>query len=137
MPPTNRRSPRFRRGAAAAEFALVLPIFLTLTFGMIELGRVIMVHQILTNGAREGARYAIVPGRTQAQVETVVTNYFSKTLGLAAGDYSRQIPNPATITSGAPVEVSVSVAYSKISWGTNWLGLGGKTLSATVVMRRE
>jgi Flp pilus assembly protein TadG len=48
-----------RRGAAAVEAALVLPVVITFLFGILEYGRYVMMLQILTNAAREGARYAV------------------------------------------------------------------------------
>ena len=44
------------RGAAAVEFALILPVLLLLVLGLIEFGRVYNVQISLTNAAREGAR---------------------------------------------------------------------------------
>jgi len=48
-----------RRGAATVETALVLPICLLFLFGILEYGRYIMVLQVTTNAAREGAHYAL------------------------------------------------------------------------------
>jgi Flp pilus assembly protein TadG len=47
---------RRQRGAAAVEFALVLPIFLLLVMGAIDWGWFFFIDQVATNGAREGAR---------------------------------------------------------------------------------
>ncbi|HET6149884.1 MAG TPA: TadE/TadG family type IV pilus assembly protein [Polyangia bacterium] len=44
------------RGAAAVEFALVLPLFLMLLMGTIDYGYYFFSDQIVTNAAREGAR---------------------------------------------------------------------------------
>ncbi len=44
------------RGAAAVEFALVLPLLLLLVFGIIDFGRAYMAQISLTQAAREGAR---------------------------------------------------------------------------------
>ena len=44
------------------EFALVVPIFLLLVLGMLDLGRVVWANASLSNAAREGTRYAIVRG---------------------------------------------------------------------------
>ena len=49
-------------GQAVTEFAIVLPIFLMLVFGIIDLGRVIWGLDNVSNAAREGARYASVHG---------------------------------------------------------------------------
>jgi Flp pilus assembly protein TadG len=44
------------RGAAAVEFALVLPLLMLLLFGIIEFGRAYNAKVTLTHAAREGAR---------------------------------------------------------------------------------
>jgi Flp pilus assembly protein TadG len=44
------------RGAAAIEFALVLPILVLLIVGIFEFGRLFNVQLTLSNAAREGAR---------------------------------------------------------------------------------
>ena len=48
------------RGAAAVEFALVVPILLLLVFGIIDYGRFFFDSVSLRQGAREGARQAVV-----------------------------------------------------------------------------
>jgi len=55
------RRPR-RRGQAMVEFALVVPFFLLLVFGIIEGGRFVFYYELLNHATREGARYAIVHG---------------------------------------------------------------------------
>lgn len=57
-----RHSQRRQIGQALVEFAVIIPIFLTLMYAVIEFGRFIYMVQILNNAAREGARYAIVHG---------------------------------------------------------------------------
>jgi Flp pilus assembly protein TadG len=44
------------------ETAIVLLAFLTLVFGMLELGIAVMRHNIVSQAARQGARRAIVRG---------------------------------------------------------------------------
>jgi hypothetical protein len=51
------------RGQALAEFALVVPIFLLLLFGIIDLGRLVYTANALSNGAREAARAGSVGTR--------------------------------------------------------------------------
>jgi Flp pilus assembly protein TadG len=55
---TQLRSVRRRRGAVAVEAALVLPMVLVLLFGIWEVGRFVLVGQVLNTAAREGARLA-------------------------------------------------------------------------------
>jgi hypothetical protein len=53
---------RGRRGQGLAEFALVVPIFLLLAFALVDLARGIYIYAVISDAAREGARYAIVHG---------------------------------------------------------------------------
>jgi Flp pilus assembly protein TadG len=51
---------RNRRGQALAEFALVLPLVLLFISGIVEMGRAWNIKQVVTDAAREGARYTVV-----------------------------------------------------------------------------
>jgi Flp pilus assembly protein TadG len=48
------------RGQSAVEFALVIPIFLLMVFGILDLGRAVYAYSTLNNAAREAARLAIL-----------------------------------------------------------------------------
>ena len=48
--------PQSDRGAAAVEFALILPIFLLMLFFMLDAGRYLLVQMSLTSAAQNGAR---------------------------------------------------------------------------------
>lgn len=47
-----------RRGAAAAEMALVTPLLLTIMFGALELGKFFWDEHLLVSAVRDGARFA-------------------------------------------------------------------------------
>jgi Flp pilus assembly protein TadG len=127
---------RRRSGAAVVEFAVVAPVFFLFVFGLIEYGRMVMVQQILTNAAREGARVGILDNTTQADVDTAVNTYL--TAGNINGATTTVTPNPpSSAASGAPVTVTVSVNFNNVSWLPSPFYLGGKTLSYTATMRRE
>jgi Flp pilus assembly protein TadG len=64
---------RDERGAALVEFAIAATVFLTAMFGVLELSRMLWVHNALTDATRRGARYAITQGRSTA-VTTAVKN---------------------------------------------------------------
>jgi len=49
-------------GQGLVEFAVVMPVFLMLLMGAVDLGRVVWATNSLASGAREGARFAIVHG---------------------------------------------------------------------------
>jgi Flp pilus assembly protein TadG len=125
-----------RHGAAAVEFALVAPLFFLLIFGMIEYGRMVMVQQILTNAAREGARVGVLDGSTETKVTAAVNNYLTAAgIKNATTTVSPNPPSSAAATS--PVTVTVSVGFNDVSWLPSPLYLGGKTMSFNAVMRRE
>lgn len=65
--------PRTERGAAAVEFALVVPFLCLLLFGMITTGFTYSDHLSVTNAVREGARFGASSPYTQAAPLTVVT----------------------------------------------------------------
>lgn len=46
-----------RRGTAAVELAVVLPVMMLLVLGCIDLGRAVSVHIVLSNAARTAAEY--------------------------------------------------------------------------------
>jgi Flp pilus assembly protein TadG len=62
------------RGAAAVEFALVLPILILLIFGIVEFSISYNRQQALHAAAREGARTASVPSSTTSDINSAVTN---------------------------------------------------------------
>ena len=66
------------RGVSSVELAIILPVFLLLVFGIIQFGIGWWISQVITNGAREGARFAVVvrdPPTPTSDVVDVVNNY--------------------------------------------------------------
>ncbi len=63
------------------EFALAIPILLTLIFGIIEFGRLLQAWLALENGARFGVRYAIT-----GSFDTAYCDEAAAALGLTADD---------------------------------------------------
>lgn len=49
------------RGAEIVEMSLVLPILLTLLLGIIWMSRAYNIYETITQAAREGVRYAVLP----------------------------------------------------------------------------
>lgn len=48
------------RGQSLVEFALILPVFILVLVGILDLGRAVYAFNTLNNAAREGSRLAIV-----------------------------------------------------------------------------
>jgi Flp pilus assembly protein TadG len=91
------------RGAAAVEFALLLPVLLLIIFGTIDFGRALNAQITLTQAAREGARLAALGA----------PNVVSRTQAAAPG----LSPVTVTVTScpadaGPGDDASVATSYS-------------------------
>jgi Flp pilus assembly protein TadG len=124
-----RRSNQARRGAAMVEMALVLPLFLVLVLGIIEFGRAMMISNLVTNSAREGARMAVLDGSTNADVESAIGSFLRDAIGqgLSLDDIDVQItvaaasgnPDPGNIVANCGskdlVTVRVSVPFDKVA----------------------
>ena len=136
------RAPCFRRGATILEMALTLVILLNLTFGTIEFGYFFFVKNTVQGAAREGARAAITPSGSNADVTTAV-NAALQAAGLQASDFTTTVKvngtvaNANTATAGQSVEVSVQATWGTV--GLRPLGLIGssKAVLGAASMRKE
>ncbi|HYO23770.1 MAG TPA: TadE family protein [Lacipirellulaceae bacterium] len=124
-----------RAGAAAVEFAIVSPIFFMLVIGMMEVGRAIMVQQVLINASRAGARRATMLSSTSSAVVDTVTEY-TASVGIPAVTTTVS-PDPATAAAGTAITVNTSVSFANVSWLPRPWFMGGKVLSSSAVMRKE
>lgn len=111
-----------RRGQATVELVLLTPLLLALLFLIFEFGRVFGSWLIITNAAREGARFAVVQtfnpvdasiaavqGRVQATAEFLTVN-----AGSCDGAYDSCIevaPPYAPIPESPERVVTVMVRY--------------------------
>ena len=118
------------------EFAVVAPLFFLLVFGMVEFGRMVMVQQVITNGSREGARIAVLDGTQTSEVVNAVETYLDSA-SVSGANVTVTPDPPSSAGYGEPVTVVVSLPFDQVSWLPSPMFLGGKTLSATTVMRRE
>jgi Flp pilus assembly protein TadG len=145
-----RRIDHPEQGAAAVEFALILPLLSALLFGIIEFSILFYNKAMITNASREGARSGIVynfPDRpSDADISSVVTTYCGSHL-ITFGDPA-QVPSITVARggtgTGADLSVTVDYEYDFLLL-PNLLGsffsgssIGNQiTLEATTVMRLE
>ena len=73
------------RGAAAVEFALVMPILLWIVFGIIAYGFVFAQSLSLSNSARQAARSAVIEGTTCDDIVELAEDS-ADTLGMKGSD---------------------------------------------------
>ncbi len=125
-----------RLGVAAVEFAVVAPLFFLLLLGMIEIGRMVMVQQVITNASREGARIAVLDGTTTTDVMNAVESYLTSG-GVRNATVTITPDPPSEAGYDEPVTVTVRVPFSQVSWLPTPMFLGGVELSAVTTMRRE
>lgn len=139
VPQTLRRSARgpgvARKGVAAVEFAVVSPILFMLLLGMVEMGRALMVQQVLTNASREAARVAIVSSASASGVTTAATNY--TTNARVNGATATVSPDPTAALPGTTLTVTVSVPYGSVTWVPLPKYLANAQLTASSSMRKE
>ena len=98
---------RSQKGYALAEFALILPLFLTLVFGMIFYSLALYNKIILTMAVREGARAGAISANTSAAIDAA--DDFNDEL-ISLGSPSTPTFTPA-INSGTKI-VTVTAAYN-------------------------
>jgi Flp pilus assembly protein TadG len=130
------------KGVAIIEFALVLPIFLLLVFGMIELSVALYDKAMLTNASREGARAGIVfndPRLTDGEIATVVNTYLASRLITFGGPTTAATSVTRNgLTSGSELRVRVDYNYSFLVLPGFMTGSpDGIAMSAETVMRLE
>ena len=121
-PTTPRNAPRTPRepGQSLVEFALVLPIFLAILIGMVDIGRAVWANNAVANAAREATRYAVVHGgskENQCPVGPPVTTGQNQTV-IPPASTSCPYPSPSkegvrevarnfAIAGGTPMTIEV------------------------------
>jgi hypothetical protein len=96
------------RGAAAVEFALVLPLLLLMVFGIVDFGRALNVQIMVTQAAREGARWDAL-GSSQAQIAQRVSDSAQPLSGVATTVVS--LCGPGSSAQNGSVTASYSFSY--------------------------
>jgi Flp pilus assembly protein TadG len=137
-------------GASAVEFAIILPVLVLVTFGIIELTFALYDKAMITNASREGARVGIVyrvPAVTNGEITAAVNNYLGTHL-VTFGGKRPQGSNPttgATVTvmrtgasPGGELRVRVGYTYTFLVLPRLTPGIGrGIHMAAETIMRME
>lgn len=137
-----------RRGAVLVEAACVLPALLLVILGTVEFGRAMMVAQMVTTAARDGARVGILPGKTNADVQATVENFMTEAANVSPDKYTLTItvtpasgnPDPynevGNATTGDKVKVVVKVPFENVTYiSPEWLA--GTYLTGKCELRHE
>lgn len=118
-----------------AEFALVLPIFLLILFGIIDGGRMVFVNNHLAEAAREGSRWGSVQGRSTSVAgrQAIVNETISRINGVPAPTVTVECErNESPIVNCQSGDILIVRVESDFQLVTPFLGslLGQPTLSA-------
>jgi Flp pilus assembly protein TadG len=136
------------QGQALLETAFTLPIILLVSVSIFEFGRAYQTQQVLTNAVREGARVAILPNATPADVEARVIAYL-RAGQLGNVNTARVAVNRAAVVAvgaGTATASTVTLTYpfsfmvlNPVANLVSNTALGGAplTLTASVAMRNE
>jgi hypothetical protein len=144
---------RQQRGGSLVEAALTLLVFFTFLFAILEFGRAYNIYHLVTNAAREGARFGVAPCAATAgaslcspgalpssdTVQAQVCDFLQSgaiACGANPGQASVSVnQNFVSTINGVPVQetqVTVSAPYSFV-----FFPFGQINLSSQAVMRNE
>ena len=113
------------KGASAVEFALVLPIFIMLVFGIFQFGIAFNNWIAITHAAREGARLAVVGQYDEQRVIDSAPSVDIQSISVSGQEGS--VGSPVTVTvTGNVLNIEIPLAGS---WPVR--------LTSTAVMRLE
>ena len=113
------------KGASAVEFALVLPIFVSVIFAIFQFGIAFNNWIAITHAAREGARLAAVGQYDEQRVRDSAPSVDIQSISVSGQEGS--VGSPVTVT------VTGSVLNIEIPFVNSWPVI----LTSTAVMRLE
>ena len=111
------------RGASSLEYAVLLPVFLSLVFGVMDLGRLVWTQVTLDRAVQAAARCAAINSTTCGTDAAVQTYATTQTWGLTTSTGVFAVTHP---TCG--VTVSVALPFQLV---VPWPGSNISSLSAT------
>jgi Flp pilus assembly protein TadG len=122
------------------EFALLAPFLGILVLGMLEIGRGLMVKEMLSDASQKACRTAALPGKANADVQAEVDNIMSDN---GVTGYSTTIlvnGNAADVSTANrfdQISVQVSVPVSSVFWTTTFFLTNQMIESESVIMMRQ
>ncbi|MEX0658940.1 MAG: TadE/TadG family type IV pilus assembly protein [Egibacteraceae bacterium] len=136
------------RGAAALEFALVLPLLLLLIFGTVDFAMAYQRHVTLAHAAREGVRAWALSDPDAPTDPTPTTQGAASGLPAASvtvacatalipgGPWAPVACSDPCLT-GTPARVTAQYDYTFITPVASFMGMFGATPSDTIALRGQ
>lgn len=141
---TVRRFGRCRRGVAAVEFALVVPVFALLLFGIVTFGTAMNAMNAMQSGAQAAARSMAIGLSTGSGSSVTCGSGVSTTSGTAEYYACHSLPNwgsySVTATQNCTTldeTVTVTATGSSVALLDVFGFMSGASLTARSVMRKE
>jgi hypothetical protein len=137
-----------RRGAATVEFAIVAPLLLLVSMGMIEVTRVAQVKTALSEAVRNGCRVGIEPHTQDSDVTSAVQSVLSQN-GIAKKNAAINIQVKlnekapwktaaiATAPRGSWIKVSITIPLKDVGWVSPMIFSGDAKQAESLVMMRQ
>lgn len=129
------RSRRAERGQSLVEMALAVPILLLILAAVIDASRIFDALIVLTNAAREGARFATLqedPPPTDEEIEAMVVQDV-----IGSGTNISQMNDASLVVVAVVTDVTearVTVSYPFPLWFGGMLGIPQITVTREAVM---
>jgi Flp pilus assembly protein TadG len=136
---------RIRRGNGVIEAALVLPVLLSLSMGMVEFGQFFFAKHTVQAASRDAARTAILASATHSAAVAAATNTMSSA-NIPTGRYTitfQNASNNATITDvssvakGTGIRVTVTSTAAQISVRPLGVIPANKSITGVTTMIKE
>lgn len=118
---------RRRRGGAAVEFALIMPVLMSLVLGCVDFGRFAYDYISITNAARAGAGFGAMNPNTPATYSRWVSDVqqaVANDVGARPGFTASSVTVTQTNDPGGLWRVRVTVPYQfKTVFYWKWMGI--------------
>ena len=103
-------------GTTIVEAAIIFPLLLLITLGIIEYSWLFLKAQQVTNATRQGARVAIRTDATNAEVLDAI-DWMMTTAGMAASGYTVGLdpPDVSSRLRGETLDVQITVPCASIA----------------------
>jgi len=126
------RMRRSQKGQSLVELAILLPVLILVLMGIMDLGRVFYAQIVITNAAREGARYGSMYPADEVGIKARAIAE-AQGAGIQIGPDDVQVSG--TIMPGSPLTVTVTYRFAAItSLISGFWGGGNLTLQSRTVM---
>ena len=116
------------------EGALVTLVFLVMIFGLMDFGRMVWTYTMISHGAREASRYAMVRGTasghtaSKSQIQGIVTSHSP---GLDSSNTTTDVTFTPDQSPGSTVKVVVTYNFYPIA---PYIPVGAVTMKSTSQM---